>query len=181
LIVACLGDSITEGSPGETTWQEWAAHPSLEFRNFGVWGERTDEIADRFDEAVRGADALIVQGGINDIAQGRPVERAAENLGALVRRGKERGLRVVLCNVLPWQDTVEPQVRRLNELIAELAEKEDVALLDFWSALVDPEARGRMKPEYAHEDGDHPSRAGYRKLGESAVRVLVGIAPAARS
>jgi acyl-CoA thioesterase-1 len=174
LIVATLGDSITEGSPGETTWQEWAAHPSLEFRNFGIWGERTDEIADRFDEAVRGADAVVIQGGINDIAQGRPVERAAENLGGLVRRAKQRGLRVVLVNVLPWQDAFEPQVRRLNELLAELAAKENVPLLDFWSLLVDADATGRMKGEYAHADGDHPSAAGYRRLGESVLDDLLG-------
>jgi lysophospholipase L1-like esterase len=83
-VVACLGDSITEGSPywdsrrraGDPTgqWEHWAGllHPELEFRNHGIWGERTDEIARRFDEAVAGADRLILQGGINDIAAGSP-------------------------------------------------------------------------------------------------------------
>ena len=67
-------------------------HPELRFRNHGIWGERTDEIAARFDDAVDGADVLIVQGGINDIAQGRPVEPAAANLRALVERGLALGL-----------------------------------------------------------------------------------------
>jgi acyl-CoA thioesterase I len=176
IVVACLGDSITEGSPGETTWQEWAAHPSLEYRNSGVWGERTDEIADRLDVAVAGADALIVQGGINDIAQGRPVERAAENLRAMLRRGKQLGLQVVLVNVLPWNgggDAAEARIRRLNELIVELAQSERVPLLDFWSALDDPDASGRMKDEYAYADGDHPSAAGYRRIGESVLDDLL--------
>ncbi len=56
-VVACLGDSITEGSPywdsrrragdPEGQWEHWARlrHPELEFRNHGIWGERTDEIA----------------------------------------------------------------------------------------------------------------------------------------
>ena len=104
--VACLGDSITEGSPywdsrarrGDPrgTWEHWAAlaHPALDLANHGIWGQRTDEIAARFDDAVAGADALLVQGGINDIAQGRPVEVAAENLRGMVRRGRELGLRV---------------------------------------------------------------------------------------
>ena len=30
--------------------------PELEFRNHGIYGERTDEIAARFDEAVAGAE-----------------------------------------------------------------------------------------------------------------------------
>ena len=97
-VVACLGDSITEGSPywdsrrrsgdPEGQWEHWAGllHPELEFRNHGIWGERTDEIALRFDEAVAHADRLIVQGGINDLAQGAPVEAAAANLQALVER-----------------------------------------------------------------------------------------------
>ncbi len=98
-VVACLGDSITEGSPywdsrrrsgdPEGQWEHWAGllHPQLAFLNYGIWGERTDEIAERFDAAVAGADILIVQGGINDIAQGRPVAAAAETLSALVERG----------------------------------------------------------------------------------------------
>ena len=97
--VACLGDSITEGSPywdsrrrtgnPEGQWEHWAelAHPELIFANHGIYGQRTDEIALRFGEAVEGADVLVVQGGINDIAQGRDVEPAAAILAALVERG----------------------------------------------------------------------------------------------
>jgi len=188
IVVACLGDSITEGSPdhdarrggdAESQWMHWAArkHPELELRNFGRWGERTDEIADRFEEAVRGADALVVQGGINDIAQGRPAERAAENLRALVRRGRERGLRVVLANVLPWNNGgahSAAKIQRLNELLDELAWAEDVPLLDFHAALEDADAPGRMKDEWTHADGDHPSVAGYRRLGEAVSDDLLG-------
>ena len=74
----------------------------------------------RLDEAAAGADVLVVQGGINDIAQGRPVEEAAANLREMVRRGKELGLRVALADVLPWNNgwpDAEPKIRRLNALI----------------------------------------------------------------
>ena len=193
LVVACLGDSITEGSPEhdsrrggnrESQWMHWAADDRLEYRNFGIWGERTDEIADRFDEAVRGAGALVVQGGINDIAQGRPVEHAAEDLRAIVRRAKELHLPVVLANVLPWNNgwpEAEAKVRRLNELIDELAEAEGVAVLDFHGALEDQDAAGRMRSEYAHADGDHPSVAGYRRIGEAVLHDLLrALQPAQR-
>jgi acyl-CoA thioesterase I len=193
LVVACLGDSITEGSPAydsrrggnpESQWMYWSADERLEFRNHGIWGERTDEIADRLDEALRGADALVVQGGINDIAQGRPVERAAENLRTIVRGAKQRGVPVVVANVLPWNNgwpEAEAKIRRLNELIAELAENEGIALLDFHIALEDPDAPGRMQAEFAHDDGDHPSVAGYRRLGEAALDDLLrALEPAQR-
>ncbi|HLK45998.1 MAG TPA: GDSL-type esterase/lipase family protein [Acidimicrobiales bacterium] len=182
LVVACLGDSITEGSPywdarsrtGDPAgqWEHWAGllHPELELRNFGIWGERTDEIARRFDEAVQGADVLIAQGGVNDIAQGRPVADAARALAAIVERGLSLGLRVAVCDVLPWNNgwpAKEAPIRELNARIHELG----VPVLPFHDTLEDPDRPGRMKVEWCNEDGDHPSVAGYRRLGESAFRL----------
>ena len=121
IVVACLGDSITAGSPfwdsdpavreriggaldERSQWEYWAGgrDSRLDLRNHGVYGQRTDEIAARLDAAVEGAAALVVQGGINDVAQRRPVEPAAENLRQLVRRGLALGLRVAIADVLPW-------------------------------------------------------------------------------
>ncbi|MBA3735436.1 MAG: SGNH/GDSL hydrolase family protein [Actinobacteria bacterium] len=181
IVVAALGDSITEGSPGydsrkggdETSqWEHWAARADgrLEFRNCGIHGQRTDEIMARLDECAGGADVLVVQGGINDIAQGRSVDAAAENLRAMVRRGKELGLQVLLVELLPWNNgwpAAEPKIRKLNELIAEVARVEDVALLPFHDTLEDRDRPGRMREEWT-SDGDHPSVEGYRRLGELA-------------
>jgi lysophospholipase L1-like esterase len=181
VVVACLGDSITEGSPywdarrrignpmGQ--WEHWAAlrRPDLDFRNHGIWGQRTDEIASRLDEAVLRADVLVVQGGINDIAQGRSVEAAAVVLEAMVERGVELGMPVAVCDVLPWNNgwpQAEAPIRELNARIHAL----DVPLLPFHATLEDSDNPGRMKPEWTHPDGDHPSIAGYRRLGELAFR-----------
>jgi lysophospholipase L1-like esterase len=181
-VVACLGDSITEGSPHwdarrrrgnpESRWEHWAAlvHPDLDFRNHGVWGERTDEIAARLDEAAAGAEVLIVQGGINDLAQGRSLEDAAANLRAMVERGRALGLRVAACDVLPWNNgwpAAEAPIRALNERIHGLG----VPVLRFHDTLEDPGLPGRMKAEWTDADGDHPSVAGYRRLGELAFRL----------
>src|SRR5712691_1210485 len=185
IVVAALGDSITEGSPGydsrrggdETSqWEYWAARadPRLDFRNRGIYGQRTDELMARLDESARGAAVLIVQGGINDIVQGRSVETAAENLRAMVRRGKDLGLRVAVADVLPWNNgwpDAEPKIRRLNELIVGIAREEGAQLLPFHDTLEDPDRPGRMREEWT-ADGDHPSVEGYRRLGESAFRLL---------
>jgi lysophospholipase L1-like esterase len=185
VVVAALGDSITAGSPEydprrggdeRSQWEYWAArrYPRLEFRNCGVYGERTDEIRARLDECARGADVLVVQGGINDIAQGRPIEAAAADLRAMVRRGKELGLRVAITDVLPWNNgwpDAEPRIRELNTLIAVIAQHWGVLLFPFHDMLQDSELPGRMKDEWAHADGDHPSVAGYRRLGEFAFRL----------
>jgi len=194
-LVAALGDSITAGSPGydpdprqrdnlgfgadeKSQWEYWAQkkHPDLRFRNCGVYGERTDEIAARLDECAQGAQVLVVQGGINDIAQGRPVEPAAENLRKMVERGKELGLRVAIAELLPWNNgfpRADPKIRRLNELIRALAREEQVPVLPFYETLEDPGRHGQMKEEWT-SDGDHPSVEGYRLLGQQAARRLIG-------
>ena len=185
-VVAALGDSITAGSPAwdpdegvrarlgtgvdeESQFEYWAtlAEPRLDFRNCGAFGERTDQIAKRLDACARDADVLIVQGGINDIAQMRPPSRAVEDLRAMVRRGKELGVRVVLVDVLPWNNghpQASPAIGRLNASIATIAREEKVGLLPFHETLEDPNRPGRMKDAWT-SDGDHPSVDGYRRLG----------------
>ncbi len=189
VVVCALGDSITAGSPGfdpdpaervrrgfgddpESQWEHWAAvrEPRLEFRNHGVYGERTGEIAARLERCAAGSVVLVVQGGINDIAQRRSVEPAADNLRAMVCRGRELGLGVALVDVLPWNNgwpAAEPQIRALNELVATIAREEGVPLLPFHDTLEDPDRPGRMREEWT-SDGDHPSVEGYRRLGERA-------------
>ena len=186
MIVACLGDSITAGSPlwdpdpalrarisepdERSQWEWWAmrSDPSLDLRNHGVYGERTDEIAARLEGAVRGAAALVVQGGINDVVQGQAVEDAVRMLREMIERGQAAGLRVALADVLPWSNGDARAARdivRLNVLIHELGTKLCVPLLRFHDALVDPERRERMR-EGLTDDGDHPSVEGHRLLGE---------------
>jgi lysophospholipase L1-like esterase len=124
----------------------------------------------RLDDCANGADVLVVQGGINDIAQARSVEDAAQNLRAMVHRGRELGLRVAIADVLPWNNgwpDAEPKIRRLNGLVAEIARNEGVSLLPFHGTLEDPNRPGRMRADWT-SDGDHPSVDGYRRLGEIA-------------
>jgi acyl-CoA thioesterase-1 len=192
VIVACLGDSITAGSPfwdpdplvrerigadldERSQWGWWASrrHPGVDFRNCGVYGERTDEIARRLERCAADADVLVVQGGINDIAQGRPVEGAAANLRAMVRRGRGLGLAVLLADVLDWNAgharAAEP-IARLNALVRDVAADEGVGLLPFHDTLADPARPGLMRDDWV-ADGDHPSVEGYRRLGELAFRL----------
>lgn len=192
IVVAALGDSINAGSPlwdpdpdvrrqigesldPESQWEHWAAAKDsrLTFRNCGVYGERTDQIADRLDTCARGADVLVVQGGINDVVQGRNLEAAAENLRDMVRRGQALGLRVALADVLPWNrgwPRAERPIDELNRLVAAVARDEGVPVLPFYETLEDPGASGRMRDDWT-VDGDHPSVSGYRRLGELAFRL----------
>jgi lysophospholipase L1-like esterase len=192
LLVVGLGDSITAGNPGwdpnpelrkledpgddETSqYLHWAAlaNPGMRFRNHGVGGERTDEIRARLEDAVAGADVIVVQGGINDVVQGRSIELAAADLRAMVRRAKEIAPVVLLANVLPWNKgwpDAEPKIRALNALIEEIGESEGVPVLPFHETLEDPDAPGRMRAEWT-PDGNHPNTEGHRRLGELAFKL----------
>jgi len=192
ILVAALGDSITAGSPGydpshgnakllgfaenpQSQWEYWAEQkdPRLSFRNCGVFGERTDQIATRLLACQTGADVLVVQGGINDIAQGRPIAEAAKNLRSMVARGKQLGLRVEIAQLIPWNNgwpDADPKIRALNRLIDAIGRDEHVRVLPFYSVLDDPQHPGRMKEAWT-ADGDHPSIVGYRRLGELAFRL----------
>lgn len=184
-LVAALGDSITAGSPlwdpapqvraqigsaldERSQYEYWAARRlRVTFRNCGVFGERTDQIALRLDACARGARYLIVQGGINDIAQGRSVVDAARDLEAMVRRARALGLLVELVQILPWNNgypAAAKPIEQLNGLIAQIGARERVPVLAFYHALEDPRAPGRMRAELTI-DGNHPSVAGYRILG----------------
>ena len=187
-VVAALGDSITAGTPGwdpnpgiragigdeldrRSQYGYWAERslPGTSFRNCGVPGERTDEIALRLDDCTRGAGTLIVQGGVNDLAQGVESEEAAANLRSMVRRGERRGLEVAIVELLPWNGGdrgADRRIRRLNRLIGRIASAEDAKLIRWYRVLADP-ARPRRMRAGLHADDAHPSIAGYRLLGEA--------------
>jgi len=184
IVVAVAGDSISAGSPlwdpdpavrrripapdERSQWQWWAAQadPRLEFRTTAVYGERTDQIARRLDLVLDGAHLLVVQGGINDVVQRRPVEDAAANLEAMLGRGRAAGIAVAVTDVLPWNNgdaRAAAGIERLNALIREL----DAPLLPFHDTLADPADPTRMGDGLT-DDGDHPSVEGHRLLGERA-------------
>jgi lysophospholipase L1-like esterase len=191
-VIAALGDSITAGNPGydpdpvtrrqlglgdnpKSQWEWWAErdHSELQIRNCGVRGERTDEIVQRLDSCIQGADGVVIQGGINDLAQGIAVDAVAANLRSMVRAAEELDLDVAIADVLPlnrFHPEADPQIDALNERIRRIASEEDIPLLPFHDTLEDPERPGLIKDAWIAADQEHPSVAGYRHLGEDAFR-----------
>jgi lysophospholipase L1-like esterase len=187
IVVAVAGDSISAGSPlwdpdpalrariqapdERSQWQWWAsqADARLEFRSTAVYGERTDQIVRRLDFVLPGADVLVVQGGINDVAQRRPVEEAAGSIEVMLERGRAAGSALAVTDVLPWNNgdgRAAEDIVRLNELIGQLGAR----VLPFHDTLADPAHPSRMR-EGLTDDGDHPSIEGHRLLGEQAFRL----------
>lgn len=188
LRVAALGDSITAGTPGwdpdaatraaiavpdpRSQWMYWAERndPAVTFANHGVNRERTDQIAQRLEAALDGAQAIVLQGGINDIVQKRALDLVVEDIDGMIRKARERVPEVFYANVLPWNngdgDAAE-RILQLNARVAELGVVHAVTVLDFYAALESPEEPGRMAGDWTVE-GNHPSVEGHRRLGELA-------------
>ena len=110
-IIVALGDSTTAGTPlfkspveapprgeGDETSQfaYWLmqAHPEWDVRNRGVNGERSDQIAARWDRDVAADSpaAVIIIAGVNDVYQGRPAEHVTGQLRAMYDRAEAAGI-----------------------------------------------------------------------------------------
>jgi lysophospholipase L1-like esterase len=187
VLVAALGDSITAGAPQwdpnpevrrridpgildpHNQWEYWAQRRNgrLAFRNCGVDGERTDQMERRLAACADGATVLVIQGGLNDIAQGRSVGSVARNLRRMIREGKRLGAMVMTVELLPWNNgwpRAAATILALNRRIHLIARAERVPVLPWYRTLEDPRAPGRMRPGLT-TDGSHPSVAGHQKLG----------------
>ena len=167
-LIAAVGDSITAGAPGwdpdpqrrellnahdpESQWEHWAAAElgdDYEFRNCGVPGDRTDEIAARLDACIDGADIVVLQGGVNDLAQGHTPAYAARNLRTMVERVRDAGLPLLVANVLPVNRdyrSIRPAIRKLNRMIDAIARDQGVEVVDFFGTLEDERAGDSAAP-----------------------------------
>lgn len=184
MLVGVVGDSISAGSPlwdpepsvrariaapdERSQWQWWAARrePRLRFRTRAVYGKRTDEIAAFLDDVLDDAEVLVVQGGINDVAQRRDLALAAGNLAEMVERGRAHGVPVALADVLPWPGGDERAARDIVQLNERLHAIGGVIRLPFHDTLASVDWKWS-------DDGDHPSVEGHRLLGEAAANALL--------
>ncbi len=189
LVVAALGDGVTAGAPGYysdhgvrrllgfgdnpgSQWEYWAQKKDsrLIFRTCGIYGQRTDQIARRLATCAAGASILVIEGGNEDIRQGRSPTTAAHNLALIVERAQRLGLKVEITDLIPWNNgypEAASKIQALNTLIHRLGRSDRIPVLRFYETLNDPAHPGRMKDAWT-ADGDFPSAIGYQRLGRLA-------------
>ena len=194
------GDSITDAGRDRRNYHDMgkgypryaseliaAAHPDteLEFINFGIGGNRTDQLFDRIyaDGIAFQPDVISILIGINDIWHRYGVERIATtdeqialNYRSILERIKrETNAKIVMLSpyVLDAEDkehmkrdleTVLPIIRGLAEEFADVY----IPLDELFAEAI----KSQPEPKYYSNDGGHPNACGARFIGEQYARAV---------
>lgn len=194
LLIVALGDSTTAGTPFFKSPVEAApngsgdasapfpahieaTHPGWTVLNRGVNGERTDQIAARFDRDVLAhrPQIVVILGGVNDVYQGRSAESVIAQLDAMYRRAKAAGIPVIAASIVPFNTASADQNQRMhaiNDWIkAEAARDGNITFVDTRAAAAIP---GNIDRLASSPDGLHPSIAGYHRMGDAIAAAILG-------
>lgn len=196
ITIVALGDSTTAGTPlfqspiesppngrgnERSQFAYWlnVAHADWLVLNRGVNGERTDQIAARFDRDVLAAkpQIVVIIGGVNDVYQGRSAESAIATLRAMYDRALAAHIAVIAGSILPYNTATSDQNARMHTINTWIAAQ---ARPDHRLVFVDTRhavASGQDPDQLSGSpDGLHPNIDGYRamaKVIEEAVVKLV--------
>jgi lysophospholipase L1-like esterase len=198
LRIVAMGDSTTAGTPaflspieappsgrGDVTsqysyWLE-QSHPEWEVLNRGVNGERSDQIAARFERDVVNARPAIVViiAGVNDVYQGRRVEQITQQLDRMYARAARSRIPVVAGTIIPYNTATPDQNARMRVVNAWIEERAaadpQIEFVDTRAAVAAPGAPDKLVDS---PDQLHPSAAGYKLMAEAIRPVLERVAAA---
>jgi lysophospholipase L1-like esterase len=187
MTIVCLGDSTTAGTPlfrspiesppdGEgderSQFAYWLrlAHPDWTVLNRGVNGERSDEIARRFDRDViaHSPAVVVILAGVNDVYQGRAATEVTGCLRAMYERARHAGIAVIAGTIVPYNTATSSQnlqMRIVNDWIADESRRDpNVIAVDTRRVVADPANADRLA---GSPDGLHPDIDGYQRMAEA--------------
>ncbi len=167
--VVLMGNSITE------FWQviDPAFFEGKPYINRGISGQTTPQMLLRFRQDVIELQPklVVILAGINDIAENTgpiSLETTFGNIASMAELALANQIKVVLCSVLPaydfpWRPGMKPadKVIQLNGLIKRYAEKNKLAYIDYFAAMVDE--RNGLDKKYTNDEV-HPNLLGYRVM-----------------
>lgn len=192
IVIVALGDSTTAGTPlfkspveappagsgdERSQYAYWlhSRHPDWQVLNRGVNGERSDQIAARFDRDVVQAQpaAVVIIAGVNDVYQGRPAAAVTAQLRAMYDRAATARIPVVAGSIVPYNSATNAQndaMHAVNAWIAaESARDPHLRFVDTRRAVAAPGDPDRLA---GSPDGLHPDVDGYRRMADAIEPVL---------
>jgi len=198
LRIACLGDSLTYGYEvlREETWVYLAGRelaPMVELHNYGLNGDTTTGMLKRLHADILPSrpDAVLLMGGINDIAYDGSTAPAKANIPAMARSIAERGAVPLICIPPPYIPSPCEEWGHLDNLLKTAAEYNRYAdwlrdfcassgyrAVDFRACLEERVKRDKTKPDRYFLDGLHFNAKGHQVLAAclvETVRLLWGL------
>jgi len=192
VVIVALGDSTTAGTPlfespleappngrgdEHSQYAYWlmARHADWQVFNRGVNGERSDQIAARFDRDVVAAHpvAVVIIAGVNDIYQGKPASTVTAQLRAMYDRAAAARIPVVAGSILPYNTATATQneaMHAVNAWIAtQAAQDSRVKFVDTRAAVAAANDRDRLS---GSPDGLHPDVNAYHRMADAIEPVL---------
>ncbi len=129
--------------------------------NAGVSGDTTADGLARLDWSIpEGTDAVILELGANDALRGLSPAESRDNLVAIIKRLKERGVEILLVGILAPPNMGATYEAAFNPIFPELAA---TFSLQFYPFFLDGVA---LDPALKLKDGMHPNGAGTTVMAE---------------
>lgn len=173
--VVFLGDSLTAGL-GLSQAQALPAlvgermrREGLEFDavNAGISGDTSAGGLRRLDWALDGdVRVLVLALGANDGLRGTPIDAMQDNLRAIIREAKTRGIEVLLLGMEAPPNFGPEYTAEFRRAFRELAEAEDVAFVPFFLDGV------AGVPALNQPDGLHPNAEGTARVADTVWQAL---------
>lgn len=174
--IVAFGDSLTAGFgltenesyPYLLQQQLNADGYNYEVVNAGVSGDTSLGGAERIDWVLgqENVTILIVELGANDLLRGMPVARMRQNLDTILRKAKDKNVKVLLCGMLAPPSVGAEYQREFTNVFPELASKYKVAFLPFLLENV------ALQKSLNQADGIHPNAAGARIMTANIYKEL---------
>ena len=155
--VVMFGDSITFGGK----WNELLNSESI--FNLGLKSDNTEGFLSRLPDVFEHKPNLcFIMGGVNDIAQGVPVEQIFENYQKIVKELRARGITpIIQATLYTRRNKLNPKIHRLNEKLLRFAQDSQLEFLDLNQRLASDK---RLLRQYTF-DGIHLLPAAYQHWG----------------
>ncbi len=175
-IIVAFGDSLTAGLgvtpqesyPAQLEARLHAAGYSYRVVNAGVSGDTTAGGIRRLDWIIKtNPEIVILELGANDGLRGIPLNEVRVNLNRMVQSLQGKGIQVILAGMKLPPNYGPLYTRGFSTLYPELAKEYDTPIIPFFLEGV----AGR--PELNQDDGLHPTAAGYSRVVDNILPVLM--------
>ncbi len=167
--VVFMGDSITD------FWRLNEYFTGRDFVNRGISGQVTGEMLGRMKADVIDLHprAMIIMGGINDIARGTPTRTIQNNLAMMADLCRANDITPVFGSLLPIGEARRlerspTEIAQVNKWLQEFCLRNNYVYADYFTPL----SQGGMLDPALSDDALHPNAKGYRLMAPVAAKAL---------